>query len=123
MIADIAADWRDFAFVPTAVIGASLVDHLVGPCEQRFWDGESERLGSLEVDHQLKLCRLLHWEVTWLGALENLVHVGRGAPKQVADARSVGHEAAQLRKFPGVESKGVRPGCHGAARGRRGPIR
>ena len=37
----------------------SLFDHLVGAGEQRVGDGEAERLGGLEVDHQLELGRLL----------------------------------------------------------------
>jgi hypothetical protein len=32
---------------------ASLLDHLVGAGEQRFWHGEAHRLRGLEVDHQL----------------------------------------------------------------------
>ena len=33
-------------------------DHLVGAGEQRRWHVEAERLGGLEVDHQLVLGRL-----------------------------------------------------------------
>jgi hypothetical protein len=37
----------------------SLFDHLVGAGEQRGWHLEAERVGGLEVDHQLELGRLL----------------------------------------------------------------
>ena len=37
-------------FVPIADI-AALFDHLVGAGEQRWRNGEAERLGGLEVDH------------------------------------------------------------------------
>jgi hypothetical protein len=40
---------------------ASIIDHLVGDGEQHAWDSEAERLGSLEVDRQLELGRLLDW--------------------------------------------------------------
>ena len=40
---------------------ALLFDHLVGAGEQREWHGEAERLGGLEVYHQLELARLGCW--------------------------------------------------------------
>src|SRR5216684_3933837 len=42
---------------------AHLFDHLVGEGEQLIWDGETERLRSLEVDEQLELGRLLHGHI------------------------------------------------------------
>ena len=41
-----------------------------------FWDRQSERLGCLEIDDQLILCRQLHGEVGRLFALEDAVDVG-----------------------------------------------
>src|SRR5262245_40442581 len=37
-----------------------LLDHLIGAGEQRVGHGEAERLGGLEIDHQLILGRVLH---------------------------------------------------------------
>src|SRR5262249_15136637 len=36
-------------------VGVGSLNDLIGPQEQRLWDGETERLRGLEVDHQLKL--------------------------------------------------------------------
>jgi hypothetical protein len=47
-----------------------------------------------------QLGRLLDRQVAGLGALEDLVHVGRGAPKHFRTVRSIGHET------PGVD---IRP--------------
>jgi hypothetical protein len=40
------------------VENGQLLDHLIRPLQQRLWDRQPEGLGSLEVDHQLELCRL-----------------------------------------------------------------
>ena len=42
-----------------------LFDHLVGKHKERFRDCKSERLGSLEIDHQFEFRRRLHRKVTW----------------------------------------------------------
>jgi hypothetical protein len=34
------------------------LDHLVGGGEQRLWNGETKRFGSLEIDRKLELGRL-----------------------------------------------------------------
>jgi hypothetical protein len=40
-----------------------LFDHPVGAGEEGFGDGQPERLGGLEIDHQLELARLLDGNV------------------------------------------------------------
>ena len=47
----------------------SLFDHLVGGRLQRQRHGNAERLGGLEVDHELEFCRLLDGQIGWLRAL------------------------------------------------------
>jgi hypothetical protein len=53
----------------------SLFDHLIGSRKQFVWNGESERLGGLEIDDQLILCRHLHGEIGRLLAFEDAVDV------------------------------------------------
>src|SRR6266566_7543051 len=53
----------------------SLFDHLVGGLLQTQRHVEAQRLGGLEVDDQLKLCRRLDREIGRLLALEDAVDV------------------------------------------------
>ena len=55
-------------------------DHLVGAYEERFGDCQAQRLRRLKVDGQLKRFGCLKRQLARFGALQNLVHVGRGAP-------------------------------------------
>jgi hypothetical protein len=48
---------------------------VVRALKDRRRDGETERLGDLEVDHQLELGRLLDGQIGRLGAFEDLVDV------------------------------------------------
>src|SRR5687768_1312146 len=62
----------------------TLFDHFVGARQQRHRRVEAERLGGLEVDHQLILVRLLHRQVAWFLTPENAVDVGcRASPEIV----------------------------------------
>jgi hypothetical protein len=54
----------------------NLLDHLVGPRQQRDRRIEAERLGSFQVDDELKFVRKLGRQVAGLGAFENAIDVG-----------------------------------------------
>jgi hypothetical protein len=45
---------------------APLLDHLVGAYKERGRHFEAERLGGLEIDHELVFGRCLHRQIGWL---------------------------------------------------------
>src|SRR5262249_24426180 len=73
-----------------------------------------ERLGGCEINDELELRRLLDWDIAWLHAAENLVNHISSTPKQVREARTVGHEtpgfdqaaAIKNRRQPRAKRKG-----------------
>jgi hypothetical protein len=93
----------------------SSLDHLVGAREHRWRHFQTKRLGGLDVDNQLELRRLLNGEIAGLGAFENLVHVGGGAPNLINKVRSIGYEASGIDILPQC----VGAGCLGERSGDR----
>ena len=73
--------------------GAFSFDHLVTGASSRM-EFEAERLGSLEIEHELELCRLHDRKVGRLLALENPAGVDAGLAIGVGQARPVTHQAA-----------------------------
>jgi len=53
---------------------ASLLDYSIGPLLQEQRHLDAERLGGLEVDHQLKFRGLLHGHIGRFSAAKNLDH-------------------------------------------------
>src|SRR4051812_39283571 len=69
-----------------------LLDNLGGLLQDGLGDGEPQGLSGLQVDAELEPARLLDWEVSRLRALQDLVHVVRGATIVLSLARPVVHE-------------------------------
>jgi hypothetical protein len=87
-----------------------LFNHLVGALRQRLRDFQAERLRGVEVDDQLELGGLLDRQLARFRALEDLVHIDRGAPEEITVIRAVAHETASLHGLlqPGHRRQPVR---------------
>jgi len=57
------------------------LDHLVRGRQQRFRDGEAERLGGLEVDDEFEFRGLLDREIGWFLAFENAAGIDANLAK------------------------------------------
>src|SRR5262245_46586215 len=74
--------WTCTGWLAPALPGAfHLLDHLVDAHQQRQRQLNAERLGSLEIDNQLELGRVLHRQIGRLAALENAINIERRSPK------------------------------------------
>src|SRR5262245_19871833 len=72
--ADLRMSWRQVANGPKPAVSnrqqtKSLFDHLVGECEQRRRDVETECPCSLEIDHEFELGRQDNWKFAGLLAV------------------------------------------------------
>jgi hypothetical protein len=54
------------------------LDHFIRSIQHVRRNRQSDLLRRFQIDDELKLRRLLHWDVAWLSALENLVNVDSG---------------------------------------------
>src|SRR5262245_18745613 len=66
------------------------------------WNRNTDLLGSLEIDHKLKLCRLLYRQIGRLGSFQDSVHVVCDAPVAVREVRPVVHEPTGIYSFSEV---------------------
>ena len=69
-------------------------DHLISALLKARWHVEAERLGGLEVDHQLELDWGLDRQLARLRAVEDAIGVDRSAKIVVDPVVSIGDEAA-----------------------------
>src|SRR6516225_1222624 len=65
------------AALPSPAMNSRLLNDLICGRQQRFRDGESERLGGLEVDNEFELGRKLDRQVSRRSAAQDAIHVCR----------------------------------------------
>ena len=68
------------------------LDDLIGAGEQRLRHGEAERLGGLEVDHELEFDRPLYGEIGRLRPFQDFVDICGRAPTEILDRGDIGDE-------------------------------
>src|SRR5262245_65122250 len=69
-------------------------DHLVGELLEMQWHVEAERLGGLEIDHQLELAGLEDGQIGRLRTLKNLPGIKDGLASGFRPAAAVAHTSA-----------------------------
>ena len=50
------------------------LDHLIRPEQHRLRNRQTNLLGGFKIDHELKLLRLLDWNIGWLCSFKNLIN-------------------------------------------------
>src|SRR5262250_286438 len=78
---------------PVRVFRPSL-NHFIGMCQDRRRRRQPEGFGSLEVDDELELLRLLDGEISGPGSFEDLVHVHGGVPVHLRETGRIGDKTA-----------------------------
>src|SRR5262249_41520304 len=73
-----------------------LLDHLVGESEQLIRHAQAERLGGLEINHQLELGRLHDWQVRRLGVLEDATRESAELTIGIGQAGAIAHQSPDI---------------------------
>src|SRR5262249_25479763 len=82
------------------VYPGAFLDHPVRPRQNIRRNRQADLLCRFEIDDELELHRLFHWQVGRLAPFKNLVHVGGSAPVNVSEIDPISHESAVLDKLP-----------------------
>src|SRR5262244_147916 len=85
--------WRN-QFNPSVV--ACLLDEPTGSSEHLRRNCHANLLRRFQIDHQLELSWLLHWQIGRLGSFQNPVHEICDASVLLGDVIPVRHEAARM---------------------------
>src|SRR5215475_7739326 len=91
-------------FVPTPAVSNrskadNLFDHLVGAGEERRWHFKAENPSCLQIDAQLKLCRLHDRQLCWVRALEDAARIDTDLIVSLGPAGAVAYQSASLDVF------------------------
>jgi hypothetical protein len=86
-----------------------LLDHLVRSEQHVRRNREADLLRRFQIDHQLKLRRLLDWQVSGFGAFQDFIHVVGGAPKTLGFVGCIGQQSTRFWKVALV-SQTCKPG-------------
>ena len=68
--------------------------------------GEAERLGGLEIDHELELDWGLDGKLVRFLALEDAIDIGRRSPKILGQVNAVGHQATDVSEVKRIDGRG-----------------
>ena len=88
-----------------ADIASPLFNHYVGTGQQSGRDGEAERLGGLEIDHQLELRWGLHGKRARIPAAQDATDISRRKSKLIALLRSVAKQATEVQRKNGTDRR------------------
>src|SRR5829696_7914826 len=93
----------------SATSGRSIMfDHLVGADEERGWDRDVDGAGSLHVDYELELRRLLNRQVSRLLTPQNAIGKGGEARIGSAPVPAVARKTTRLAVLTPTEHEGRR---------------
>src|SRR5262249_4478143 len=93
---------------------AKSLDYFVGPHQERLRNRQAQRLGGLEVDDELEHGWLLDRQITWSGALEDLIHVDHGLSDLIVRVHRIGREPTSINKLTMTPHRGY-PTLYGEA--------
>src|SRR6266436_3062716 len=100
---------------------ASSIYHLIRPYQHVRRNRQADLFRCLQVDHKLKLRWPFHREITGVGSLKDLVHVGGSGVGHVCYVRAIGHKTASFYEITPVIDR-WKPILYGEVRNQFGVI-
>ncbi len=67
----------------------ALLDYLIRSHQHIWRNRNTDLLGSFQIDHKLKFCRLLYRQIGGLRSLENLIYVKADSAIRISSTRTV----------------------------------